>query len=122
MTTNVCKCPKPPGGEVHCEEDQGAFCWVDQSGEMKAGCVTLNHLDAKATALAIQTRDERHARRSVLSALESQPYELRPPDDYLRGRWEFDWGNQRISASIYWREKQVLRFVSPPLQILLGKL
>jgi hypothetical protein len=38
---NVCNCPKPPGGEAHCEPNQVAFCSV-RNGQSVARCITTS--------------------------------------------------------------------------------
>lgn len=35
--SNVCKCPKPPGGQVSCSHDQLAVCGY-RDGEIVSGC------------------------------------------------------------------------------------
>jgi hypothetical protein len=35
--SNVCKCPKPPGGSITCSDDQLAVCGY-QDGEIVSGC------------------------------------------------------------------------------------
>lgn len=35
--SNVCKCPKPPGGSITCNSDQLAVCGY-QDGEIVSGC------------------------------------------------------------------------------------
>jgi hypothetical protein len=35
--SNVCRCPKPPGGKIECSDDQLAVCGY-QNGEIVSGC------------------------------------------------------------------------------------
>jgi hypothetical protein len=37
--SNNCKCPKPRGGEIHCESNQIAICRV-KNGEVQGWCIT----------------------------------------------------------------------------------
>ena len=36
-----CDCPAPPGGTVTCDAGQAAYCWVDETGTLRGGCITL---------------------------------------------------------------------------------
>jgi len=47
-TGNRCQCPSPPGGEVTCEPDQAAVCYVDESGALHGLCIALPQ-QARAT-------------------------------------------------------------------------
>ena len=41
MSSNVCGCPNPPGGQVVCEASQAAACIVDANGHLLGTCVTI---------------------------------------------------------------------------------
>ena len=36
-----CDCPNPPGGTVSCDANQAAYCWIDENGVFRSGCISL---------------------------------------------------------------------------------
>lgn len=52
--SNTCKCPKPPGGTITCNQDQLAVCGY-QNGEIVSGCY-----DKPEQALSITNSAERN--------------------------------------------------------------
>lgn len=36
-----CRCPNPPGGDVQCDANQSAYCWIDEHGVLHSGCISV---------------------------------------------------------------------------------
>lgn len=52
--SNICRCPKPPGGSVRCNDDQLAVCGYE-NGEIVSGC-----FDRPEHLLLIKNEDEKN--------------------------------------------------------------
>jgi hypothetical protein len=61
--SKTCQCPKPPGGQVTCDDGQMAVCSVDSNGAVDAACYTppsqVSRLELENWALAIVTGEIR---------------------------------------------------------------
>jgi hypothetical protein len=107
---NTCSCPTPPGGIVVCPPDEAAICWVNEAGELTAGCMHLPPAVAGSLGRftggskemawlgANVTAAEDELERLLAEAISS--YLSVRPGRFLAGKWTLEQSSGAVVATV----------------------